>query len=94
MLLIRYNLTNNYCFIKYCRYKPAPEDKLLKAFEVLDSDRKGHLTAEDITKYMTEEGEPFTQEELEEMLSAAVDPDKGVILYRDYASLMSVDETA
>ncbi|XP_071962487.1 dynein regulatory complex protein 8-like [Antedon mediterranea] len=75
------------------KYKPAPEDKLLKAFEVLDSERKGHLTTEDITKYITEEGEPFTPEELEEMLSAAVDPDKGVILYRDYASLMSVDET-
>ena len=38
--------------------------------------------------------EPFTQEELEEMLSAAVDPDKGVVLYKDYASLMAVDETA
>ena len=38
-------------------------------------------------------GEPFSQEELEEMLSAAVDPDKNSILYKDYVSLMSVEET-
>ena len=38
-------------------------------------------------------GEPFSQDELEEMLSAAVDPDKNSILYKDYVSLMSVEET-
>ncbi|XP_064603609.1 LOW QUALITY PROTEIN: dynein regulatory complex protein 8-like [Liolophura sinensis] len=75
------------------RYKPSPEDQLLKAFHVLDSEGKGYLTQEELTKYMTEEGEPFTQEEMEEMLSAAVDPDKGTILYKDYASLMAVEET-
>ena len=36
-------------------------------------------------------GEPFTQEELEEMLSAAVDPEKGHVLYKDYASMMTLD---
>ncbi|XP_038074275.1 dynein regulatory complex protein 8-like [Patiria miniata] len=76
------------------KFKPSPEDQLQKAFEVLDTDKKGYLTVEELTKCMTEEAEPFTQEELEEMLSAAVDPDKGVILYKDYASLMAVDETA
>lgn len=33
-------------------------------------------------------GEPFTQEEVEEMMSAALDPDKGVILYRDFVTSM------
>eukprot|EP00493_Phyllostaurus_siculus_P025421 UN25765 len=65
------------------RYKPAPEDMLLKAFQVLDTAHHGHLTQEELTKYMTEEGEPFTQEEMEEMLSAAVDPEKGVVLYKE-----------
>lgn len=66
---------------------------LLKAFQVLDSENKGYLTQEELTKYMSEEGEPFTQEELEEMLSAAIDPEKRTILYRDYASVMAVEET-
>ncbi|KAL3872999.1 hypothetical protein ACJMK2_036162 [Sinanodonta woodiana] len=74
------------------RYKPAPEDQLLKAFQVLDQDGKGYLSPEELTKYMLEEGEPFLQEELEEMLSAAVDPDKRVILYKDYVSTMSVED--
>jgi len=75
------------------RYKPAPEDKIQKAFQILDAENKGFLLQEELTKHMTEEGEPFTQEEMEEMLSAAVDPDKGCILYKDYASLMAVEET-
>jgi len=37
-------------------------------------------------------GEPFTQEELEEMLSAAVDPEKGCILYKEYVSRMTIEE--
>lgn len=38
------------------------------------------------------EGEPFTQEEMDEMLSAAVDPDKNVILYKDFVSMMTFDD--
>lgn len=38
-------------------------------------------------------GEPFTQEEMDEMLSAAVDPDKNVILYKDFVSMMTFDDT-
>ncbi|XP_064622499.1 dynein regulatory complex protein 8-like [Lineus longissimus] len=75
------------------RYKASPEDILLKAFQVLDTEQNGYLTQEELTKYMTEEGEPFTQEEMEEMLSAAVDPEKGTILYRDYVSLMAVEDS-
>ncbi|ELT88829.1 hypothetical protein CAPTEDRAFT_195790 [Capitella teleta] len=74
------------------RYKPQAEDILLKAWHVLDTEIKGHLTQEELTKYMTQEGEPFLQEEMEEMLSAAMDPDKGTILYKDYASIMAVEE--
>ena len=42
--------------------------------------------------FLSISGEPFTQEEIDEMLSAAVDPDKGTVLYKDYASLMTIDE--
>lgn len=35
-----------------------------------------------------EEGEAFSQEEMDEMLQAAVDPDKGTILYKDFVTLM------
>lgn len=74
------------------RYKPSPEDQLLRACEVLDQDKKGYLSQEEITRYMTEEGEPFTQEEMDEFLSAAVDPDRGVVLYKDYVSLLTIED--
>ena len=36
-------------------------------------------------------GEPFNPEEMEEMLSAALD-DKGTIVYKEFIPLMTVDE--
>ncbi|KAM6980006.1 dynein regulatory complex protein 8 [Aplochiton taeniatus] len=74
------------------RYRPIPEDLLLQAFEVLDLQKKGHLEPEELTKHLTQEGEPFTQEEMEEMLSAALDPEKNVIFYREFVSMMTVDD--
>ena len=38
------------------RYKAAPEDQIMKAFEVLDQENKGYLTTEELTKFMSEEG--------------------------------------
>ncbi|XP_032245150.1 dynein regulatory complex protein 8 isoform X6 [Halichoerus grypus] len=37
------------------RYRPSPEDTLLRAFEVLDPSKRGFLTKEELIKYMTEE---------------------------------------
>ncbi|XP_053314773.1 dynein regulatory complex protein 8 [Spea bombifrons] len=74
------------------RYRPISDDIILRAFEVLDENKKGYLTRDELVKYMTEEGEPFTQEEMEEMISAAVDPDKNIVPYKDYAAMMVIDD--
>eukprot|EP00116_Pleurobrachia_bachei_P011853 sb/3472115/ len=75
------------------RYRPEPEDRIIKAFEVLDKDGKGYLTPDELQKYLTTEGESFTSEEMEEMLSAAVDQDKQVVYFRDFAPLMLLEES-
>ncbi|KAM4602920.1 uncharacterized protein ACJ7VT_019473 [Polymixia lowei] len=74
------------------KFRPIPEDLLFQAFEVLDQQKKGHLEPEELSKYMTQDGEPFTQQEIEEMLSAAVDPEMNVIYYKDFVSLMTLDQ--
>ncbi|XP_052529383.1 dynein regulatory complex protein 8 isoform X1 [Tympanuchus pallidicinctus] len=74
-------------------YRPIPEDVLLHAFEALDENKSGYVTKEDLVKHMTEEGEPFTEEEMEEMLSSALDPETNAVHYRDYIPMMIVDET-
>uniref|UniRef100_A0A8B9QLT3 EF-hand calcium binding domain 2 n=1 Tax=Apteryx owenii TaxID=8824 RepID=A0A8B9QLT3_APTOW len=73
-------------------YQPIPEDVLLHAFEALDENKCGYLTKEELVKYMTEEGEPFTQEEMEDMLSAALEPETNTVCYKDYITLMIVDD--
>lgn len=49
-------MRENKMYLKLFRYKPQPEDMILKAFHVLDQEGKGFLLAEELTKYMMEEG--------------------------------------
>uniref|UniRef100_A0A182V125 EF-hand domain-containing protein n=1 Tax=Anopheles merus TaxID=30066 RepID=A0A182V125_ANOME len=66
------------------KMEPAPPEKLLKAFRVLDQEGKGFVDKEYMTKLITEEGEPFTVEELEEMMAVAVDMATDKIAYELY----------
>ncbi|XP_070688438.1 dynein regulatory complex protein 8 [Pempheris klunzingeri] len=73
------------------KFSPIPEDLLLQAFEVLDKEKKGYLEPEELTKYMTQEGELFTQEEMDEMLTALADHEKNLIYYKDLISQLTID---
>ncbi|XP_049456164.1 dynein regulatory complex protein 8 [Epinephelus fuscoguttatus] len=73
------------------KFPPIPEDILLQAFEVLDKGKKGYLEPEELTKYMTQEGDPFTQEEMEEMLTAFADKENNLIYYEDIISQLTID---
>jgi Ca2+-binding EF-hand superfamily protein len=75
------------------RFRPSTEETLLKAFEVLDQERKDHLTREELAKFLTEEGEPFSSEEIEELMAAALDSQKGTVNYREYVQQL-VEEQA
>ncbi|KAI5704048.1 hypothetical protein M8J75_001482 [Diaphorina citri] len=69
---------------------PASAEELLKAFRTLDKDNKSYLDKEYLTKLMIEEGEPFTPEEIDEMMSTAVDQDTGRIPYEYYINHIMV----
>ncbi|XP_017274178.1 dynein regulatory complex protein 8 [Kryptolebias marmoratus] len=73
------------------KFPAVSEYRLLQAFEVLDKEKKGHLEPDELTKYMTQEGEPFTQEEMEEMLTALVDPKKNCVHYKELISQLTTD---
>ncbi|XP_068597210.1 dynein regulatory complex protein 8 [Brachionichthys hirsutus] len=68
------------------KYPPVPEEQLLQAFEVLDKENKGYLEPEALTKFLTQEGEAFTQDEMDEMLTAFTDHEKSLIYYKDIIS--------
>ncbi|XP_026685394.1 dynein regulatory complex protein 8 [Diaphorina citri] len=72
------------------RFQPASAEELLKAFRTLDKDNKSYLDKEYLTKLMIEEGEPFTPEEIDEMMSTAVDQDTGRIPYEYYINHIMV----
>lgn len=73
--------------------EPAEPEKLLEAFHVLDPENRGTLTKDYLGKLMMEEGEPFTQEELDEMMAVAIDPLTGLIPYEFYLNQLMVSFT-
>lgn len=73
------------------KMEPVPIEKLLEAFQVLDPDGKGSVTKDLMSRIMSEEGEPFSQEELEEMFSCAVDGSSNMIPYEYYLNQLMID---
>ncbi|KAJ3592965.1 hypothetical protein NHX12_005303 [Muraenolepis orangiensis] len=73
------------------KFSPIPEDMLLMAFEVLDQQKKGYLESDELTNYMRHGDEPFSQQEIEEMMSSAVGPDSNAVHYKDFVNKMVLD---
>ncbi len=67
------------------------ENKIKKAFQAIDIEKKGYIEPEKLTQLLSTMGEPFSQEELEELYSVALDADKGVIFYEEFATLLAHD---
>ncbi|XP_046675960.1 dynein regulatory complex protein 8-like isoform X1 [Homalodisca vitripennis] len=72
------------------KLQPASPEELLKAFQTLDKEGKGVLDRETMSRAMMEEGEPFTQEEVDEMMAVAVSPETGDIPYEYYINQIMV----
>lgn len=90
--------------IKYERFEPVmteillnqrhptdSEETIRRAFAVLDKNKQGYLTQEDLSKALSGGGEPFSAEEIEEMMSAAVEPDRGLVYYDSHATIMALE---
>lgn len=83
--------SNYKCAIKNYRMEAAAPEKLLEVFKVLDPNNTGYLHVDNVSRLIMDEGEPFTQEELDEMLAAAVDVQTGHIAYEFYINSLMVD---
>lgn len=70
--------------------EPASPKKILEAFEVLDPEKKRFFTKEYFGKLMREEGEPFSEEEIEAIWPVAIDPITENIPYVFYINKLQV----
>ncbi|CAH0546615.1 unnamed protein product [Brassicogethes aeneus] len=71
-------------FLAEHKYEPATPEQLLEAFHTLDSEGYGYLTKDNLITLMTQAGEPFNQDELDEMLELAIDPHTNTLPYEYY----------
>lgn len=72
------------------RFKPAEPEELLKAFQLLDPENRGYIMKDDLEKSIMEIGEPFTKEEVADMMAVACDAETGKINYEHYINLLIV----
>ncbi|KAL2917259.1 hypothetical protein HK105_203324 [Polyrhizophydium stewartii] len=63
------------------------DEKLFRAFQILDAEKRGYLLPDELRSFMTSHGEPFSHEEIEEMLTACTDPAENKVYYEDYIAL-------
>ena len=60
--------------------------------KALDAEGRGELSVEEVKRYFGKQGEAFSAGEIEEMLSAAVDPNTKTVVYKNFAHLLTIDE--
>lgn len=61
------------------------------AFRKIDIEGLGYITKEQFTTLMMQEGEPFTEEEMEETITIAVDPTTQTVPYEYYINQIMVN---
>ncbi|KAI8911838.1 hypothetical protein EDD86DRAFT_188673, partial [Gorgonomyces haynaldii] len=67
----------------------ANEETIFRAFKRLDTENKGYLLPDALKAYLTSQGEVFSNDEIDEMLTACTDPVEKKIFYDDYATILS-----
>ncbi|XP_028131617.1 dynein regulatory complex protein 8-like [Diabrotica virgifera virgifera] len=73
-----------FTFISDHKYEPASPEQLMEAFRSLDPKGLGYLTKDEMAEIMFTDGEPFTQDELDEMFEIAIDPLTNTVNYEYY----------
>ncbi|XP_015431813.1 PREDICTED: EF-hand calcium-binding domain-containing protein 2-like [Dufourea novaeangliae] len=72
------------------KYKPAEPEDLLRAFQLLDPENRGYIMRDVLEKAMMEIGEPFSEQEIADMMVIACDPKTKRINYEHYINLLIV----
>ena len=66
----------------------------MKAFEVLDKDSKGFLTADELRQFFIGHGESFALEEVEKLLDLALDPTSKTVQYKSFLHYLTINKDA
>lgn len=71
-------------YLQSGKMRPLTKDNLLNAFKALDPKDRGFIPKAEFVKLMLNFGNPLSDEELKEMLVAAVDINDYCVHYEDY----------
>ena len=71
-------------YLQQGKMRPLTKADLLNAFKILDPKARGYIPKAEFVKLMTDFGNPLSDEELKDMLIAAVDVNDYCVHYEDY----------
>lgn len=66
------------------KMRPQSKDDLLNVFKILDPKNRGYIPKAEFVKLMNDFGNPLSEQELKEMLIAAVDVSDSCVHYEHY----------
>ena len=66
-----------------------PEEELREAFQVLDREKSGFVSSHEVKHLVSKWGEPFSEEEAEQMIKEAEPDADGQIRYEDFIKLLT-----
>lgn len=75
--------------VKESEYPRDSEERIITAFQTLDPEGEGFIRKDELAAILSSQGEAFTQEEIDDFVDQAADPEKGVIYYEDYAAILA-----
>eukprot|EP00045_Choanoeca_perplexa_P002696 m.26021 g.26021 ORF g.26021 m.26021 type:complete len:202 (+) comp11653_c0_seq1:98-703(+) len=75
-------------------YQSASLEELRQAFIVLGGNEDGTMDSATLTTILTEEGEGLDDDEIDEMLTAAVDPDTKQVYFEEHSMIMQLSKDA
>lgn len=65
------------------------EEDIIEAFKVFDMEKKGYITVHELRHIMTNLGEKFTEQEVNDMMREADGDGDGKINYADFVKIMT-----
>ncbi|EGD76102.1 hypothetical protein PTSG_00808 [Salpingoeca rosetta] len=71
-------------------WKPIPtKEELVKAFQRIDTDGSGSLSATELKRYLTNIGDPLSEDEFKELLKDVDQDGDGEVSFKEFVDLMT-----
>ena len=74
--------------MKKCRQKINPQPRLLRVFQLIDSDNTGNIDVEKLKEFMRKIGHDVTEQEVNDMIVVADEDGDGMVNFHEFLKMV------